>query len=66
MKASPCSPGSATVVPPEVFAALVGYVERGEITPVVARTFRLEELAAAQAAFMTRRHAGAIVIEIAT
>ena len=56
----------ATVLPPEVFAALVGYVERDEVVPVVARTYPLEELAAAQEAFMTRRHAGAIVIEIAT
>ncbi|HSJ43728.1 MAG TPA: zinc-binding dehydrogenase [Euzebyales bacterium] len=56
----------ATVVPPGVFAALVRHVERGEITPRVARTFPLEELAAGQAAFMTRRHVGAIVIEIAT
>jgi NADPH:quinone reductase-like Zn-dependent oxidoreductase len=54
------------VLPPEVFADLVGYVERGEISPVVARTFPLEELAAAQAAFMTRQHIGAIVIVIAT
>jgi NADPH:quinone reductase-like Zn-dependent oxidoreductase len=56
----------ATVLPPEVFADLVGYVERGEISPVVARTFPLEELAAAQAAFMTRQHIGTIVIVIAT
>lgn len=56
----------ATVLPPAVFADLVGYVERGEITPVVAATFPLEDLAAAQAAFMTRRHVGAIVIKIAT
>lgn len=55
----------ATVLPPEVFAALVDYVERGEIAPVVARTFPLEALAAAQAAFMTRQHSGAIVIVIA-
>lgn len=56
----------ATVLPPDVFTNLVDYVERGEVTPVIARTFPLEELAAAQAAFMTRRHAGAIVIVIAT
>jgi NADPH:quinone reductase-like Zn-dependent oxidoreductase len=56
----------STVLPPEVFADLVWYVGRDEIVPVVARTYPLEELAAAQEAFMTRRFVGAIVIEIAT
>jgi NADPH:quinone reductase-like Zn-dependent oxidoreductase len=56
----------ATVLPPEVCADLVGYVGRDESVPVVARTYPLEELAAAQEAFMTRRFVGAIVIEIAT
>ena len=55
----------ATVVPPEVFADLVGYLERGEVRPVVARTFALAEMAAAQTAFMAKEHAGAIVIEVA-
>ncbi|HEX6257681.1 MAG TPA: alcohol dehydrogenase family protein [Euzebyales bacterium] len=54
----------ATVLPPEVFAALVGYVERGEIRPVVARTFDLADLATAQEVFMSRAHVGAIVVEI--
>lgn len=55
----------ATVLPPEVFAALVGYIERGEIRPVVARTFPLEEMVAAQAAFQKRADPGAIVIDVA-
>ncbi|CAN5786319.1 alcohol dehydrogenase family protein [soil metagenome] len=54
----------ATVLPPEVFANLVGYIERGEIAPVVAQTFPLEELAEAQTAFMAKDHVGAIVIEV--
>ncbi len=54
----------ATVLPPEVFANLVGYIERGEIRPVVAGTFPLERLAAAQEAFLARRHVGSWVIEI--
>ena len=54
----------ATVLPPEVFTDLVGYVERGEIRPIVAATYPLERLAEAQRAFMTRLHVGAIVIVV--
>ena len=54
----------ATVLPPEVFANLVGYIERGEIRPLVAATFPLEEMAAAQESFMSKSHVGNIVIEI--
>jgi NADPH:quinone reductase-like Zn-dependent oxidoreductase len=55
----------ATVLPPEVFANLVSYIEKGEIRPVVAATHPLEELAAAQEAFLVKDHVGAIVIEVA-
>lgn len=54
----------ATVLPREVFANLIGYIERGEIAPVVARTFPLDQMAQAQEAFMDKQHVGAIVIEI--
>lgn len=54
----------ATVLPPEVFANLVGYIERGEIEPVVAGTYPLEELKRAQSDFMEKKHVGSIVIEI--
>ena len=54
----------ATVLPPEVFANLVGYIERKEIRPLVAATFPLEEIHAAQAAFMRKDHVGALVLEI--
>ncbi len=54
----------ATVVPPGVFADLVGYIERGEIRPVLARTFPLEELHEAQRAFMAKRHIGNIVVTV--
>ncbi len=53
-----------TVLPPEVFANLVGYIERKEIRPVVARTFPLEAMRAAQVAFVEKRHVGAFVIEV--
>lgn len=54
----------ATVLPPEVFANLVSYVESGEVRPVIADTYPLKELAAAEEAFMTKDHVGAIVIEV--
>ncbi len=54
----------ATVLPPEVFANLVGYIERGEIRPLVAATYPLEAMREAQEAFMRKDHVGAIVIEI--
>ncbi len=55
----------ATVLPPEVFTHLVGYIERGEIRPLVAATFPLQRLAEAQAALLERRHSGAMVIDVA-
>lgn len=54
----------ATVLPREVFTDLVGYIECGELTPLVAATYPLEQMAAAQTAFMDKQHVGAIVIEV--
>lgn len=56
----------ATVLPPAVFGNLVTYIERGEIKPVVAATYALEDIGAAQEAFMRKDHVGAFVIDIAT
>lgn len=52
----------ATIVPPGVFADLVGYIERGEIRPLLAETHPLKALAAAQEAFLAKRHVGNIVV----
>ena len=52
----------ATIVPPGVFADLVGYIERGEIRPLLAATYPLAELAAAQEAFIAKRHVGNIAV----
>ena len=52
----------ATVPPPGVFGDLVGYIERGEIKPVLAATYPLCELVAAQQAFIAKRHVGNIVV----
>ncbi|NNL48367.1 MAG: zinc-binding dehydrogenase [Acidimicrobiia bacterium] len=54
----------ATVLPHEVFANLVGYIEGEEIKPIVAATFPLEHMAEAQQAFVAKQHVGAMVIEI--
>lgn len=51
-----------TNLEPEVFANLVGYIERGEISPVVSATYPLAEIAAAQTAFLSKAHVGKIVL----
>jgi NADPH:quinone reductase-like Zn-dependent oxidoreductase len=53
----------ATIVPPGLFANLVGYIARGEIKPLLAASYPLEELRDAQEAFLRKSHVGNIVIE---
>ncbi len=45
-----------------MFEDLIAYVERGEVRPVVARTYPLEEIASAQEAFLTKGHVGQLVL----
>jgi NADPH:quinone reductase-like Zn-dependent oxidoreductase len=45
-----------------VFPALMARLEHGVLRPVVAATFPLERIAAAQAEFMKRRHVGSYVL----
>lgn len=52
----------ATVVPPGVFADLVGYIERGEIRPLLAASYPLKDLREAQQAFIDKQHIGNIVV----
>lgn len=54
----------STYQDPEVFPNLVGYIERGEIRPMIAATFPLEEIRSAQAAFLDKGFVGKIVLEI--
>jgi NADPH:quinone reductase-like Zn-dependent oxidoreductase len=54
----------ATVVPPGVFADLVGYIEQGEIGPLLAATYPLADLTRAQQAFIAKRHVGNIVVTV--
>lgn len=51
-----------TVTDLEVFPNLVGYIERGEIGPVLAATYPLDELRTAQQAFIDKQHVGNIVV----
>jgi NADPH:quinone reductase-like Zn-dependent oxidoreductase len=45
-----------------VFPDLIGYVERSEIRPLVAASFALQDMAAAQQAFLEKRHTGNLVL----
>ena len=45
-----------------VFPNLVAYIERGEIRPLVAKTFPLEQIAAAQREFLEKHHVGNFVL----
>ena len=53
-----------TVLEPQVFANLVGRIERTEIRPLVAETYPLREITQAQSAFTQKNHIGKIVLEV--
>ena len=48
----------ATYQPMDVFENLVSYIERGEIRPLVAKTYPLKEMAKAQEDFLSKKYAG--------
>ncbi|MCP5072572.1 MAG: zinc-binding dehydrogenase [Rhodobacteraceae bacterium] len=52
----------STVVAPNVFPDVVGYIECGEVKPALAATYPLSELKAAQEAFVAKKHTGNIVV----
>jgi len=54
----------ATIVPPGVFADLVGYIERDEVKPALAATYPLAQLHEAQQAFIDKKHTGNIVVTV--
>jgi NADPH:quinone reductase-like Zn-dependent oxidoreductase len=45
-----------------VFPNLIGYIERGEIRPLLAGTYPLERIADAQRDFLEKRHVGKLVL----
>jgi NADPH:quinone reductase-like Zn-dependent oxidoreductase len=53
-----------TVLEPEVFRNLVGYIERNEIKPIVSATYPLDQIVAAQKTFLSKKFTGKIVLEI--
>ena len=53
-----------TILDECVFPNLIGYIERGEIRPLVAATYPLADIVAAQEAFLTKRHVGKIVLTL--
>ncbi len=53
-----------TVLDPEVFGALVRRIERGEVRPLVAATYPLVEIGAAQEEFQAKGHLGKIVLTV--
>lgn len=46
-----------------VFKNLIGYIERGEIKPLVAKTFALKDIAEAQTEFLAKNFIGKIVLQ---
>jgi NADPH:quinone reductase-like Zn-dependent oxidoreductase len=52
-----------TVYDPVVFRELVGYIERGEIRPVIAAVYPLGSMVAAQEAFGAKAQVGKIVLQ---
>ncbi|MEO0700435.1 MAG: zinc-binding dehydrogenase, partial [Pseudomonadota bacterium] len=52
----------STIIDPEVTEALVRYIEAGSIKPALAATYPLEDLHAAQTAFIAKEHTGNIVV----
>ena len=53
-----------TVLNPEVFPNLIRRIEAGEVSPIVASTFSLAQIAEAQKKFETKQHIGKLVIDI--
>ncbi len=45
-----------------VFPNLISYIEKGEIRPLVAKTFPLEQIAEAQREFTKKKHVGKLVL----
>ncbi|MDH3532384.1 MAG: alcohol dehydrogenase family protein [Gammaproteobacteria bacterium] len=52
----------STYQPDEIFTNLIGYVERDEIRPVVAKTYPLKDIVVAQQEFLAKRHTGKLVL----
>ena len=54
-----------TVLDPKVFSNLIKNIEDGNVSPVVAQTFQLEQIVQAQEVFALKKHTGKIVLTVA-
>lgn len=54
-----------TYQPENILPDVIGYIERDEIRPVIAETFDLRDMRAAQEAFLSKGHVGKIGIRVA-
>ncbi len=52
----------STVIPAQVMTNMIAYIEEGAIAPVLAATYALEDIHAAQTAFIEKTHTGNIVV----
>ncbi|MEL7026554.1 MAG: alcohol dehydrogenase family protein [Pseudomonadota bacterium] len=52
----------STIIDPDVMQNLIGYIERKRVKPALAATYPLAELRDAQAAFISKKHSGNIVV----
>lgn len=53
-----------TFQPDNTLPDVIGYIERGELSPMIAQVFDLKDLRAAQQAFLDKRHVGKIAIRV--
>ena len=51
-----------TYQPVEVFKNLIRYIEKGEVKPLVAKTYPLKEIKKAQEEFLLKKHVGKLVL----
>ena len=51
-----------TYQPVKVFKNLIKYIEKGEIKPLVAKTYPLKEIRKAQEDFLLKKHVGKLVL----
>ncbi len=54
----------ATIVPPGLFADLVGHIQRQEVRPLVGGSYALKDLHKAQDAFLEKCHVGNLIIDM--
>ena len=52
----------STFQPANIFEKLIGYIERNEIRPVVAKSYPLKDIALAQQDFLAKKHTGKLVL----